>query len=156
MSRLNSISLLAPAFAERLQLFMQHLQAEDGAFQVLETARSPERQQELYAIGRIPWASQFGYLGKHLTDANAYQSAHQFGLAADIWPCDGGQWLWIKKDDPRWEPLIRLAPQFGLECLSWERPHVQAKGFRWQDLKPGPMGTAEWMAWLEQRNKETT
>lgn len=153
MSRLNSISLLAPAFAERLQLFMQHLQAEDPGFQVFETVRSPVRQAQLYAVGRLGGASEFG---KHLTDANAYQSAHQFGLSADIWPCDAGQWQWIAKDDPRWEPLIRLAPQFGLECLSWERPHVQAEGFRWQDLKPGPMGTAEWNEWLTNRNKETT
>lgn len=149
--RINSISLLAPAFAERLQLFMRHLQAEDPGFQVFETVREPLRQNELYAIGRAsPTAPDFG---KHVTDAKAYQSAHQFGLAVDIWPCDAGQWLWIKKDDPRWEPLIRLAPQFGLECLSWERPHVQLAGFRWQDLKPGPRGTAAWNEWLNERNK---
>lgn len=153
MSRLNSISLLAPAFAERLQLFMQHLQAEDPGFQVFETVRTPERQEDLYEIGRTH--GDPGY-GKHVTDAKAYQSAHQFGLAADIWPCDAGQWQWIAKDDPRWEPLIRLAPQFGLECLSWERPHVQAEGFDWRQFAAGPLDTPGWMAWLTNRNKETT
>lgn len=153
MKRLNSPSLLHPPFAERLHVFALHLQAEDGRFQVFETVRPPERQHELFAIGRDP--AQPGY-GKHVTDAQAYQSAHQFGLAADIWPCVNGEWQWWRADDPRWEPLIRLAPQFGLECLSWERPHVQMEGFDWRHLAAGPMDTPGWLAWLEQRNKETT
>lgn len=139
MSRLNSISLLAPAFAERLQLFMQHLQAEYPGFQVFETVRTPQRQTELK--------------GQRVSRANAYQSAHQFGLAADIVPCDAGNWHWPAVDDPRWEPMIRLAPQFGLECLSWERPHVQAQGFDWRQLAAGPMDTPGWLAWLNERNK---
>lgn len=153
MNRLNSVSLLHPAFADRLQPFMAHLQAEDGSFQIFETVRSPWRQEQLYAVGRDP-GHELG-IGKHLTDAQAYQSAHQFGLAADIWPCVAGRWEWIGKDDPRWEPLIRLAPQFDLECLSWERPHVQMRGFDWRKLKAGPLDTPGWLSWLENRNKET-
>lgn len=142
MTRLNSPSLLHPAFAERLQLLVAHLQAEDPGFQAYETVRPPERQVEMHSAGR--------------SRAAPYQSAHQFGVAADIVFCDGGMWRWPAKDDPRWEPLIRLAPQFGLECLSWERPHVQMEGFDWRHLAPGPMGTAEWTEWLANRNKETT
>lgn len=153
MSRLNSISLLHPAFADRLQPFMAHLQAEDPRFQVFETVRAPQRQHELYLIGRDPSAPGFG---RHVTDADYYQSPHPWGFAADIWPCVNGHWEWIDKGDPRWAPLVELAPQFDLECLSWERPHVQMRGFDWRHLAAGPMATPDWMSWLEQRNKETT
>lgn len=140
MSRLNGMAGLDRGFHDRFYLFMKHLQAEDPRFQAFETIRSPARQEELFRQGGV-------------TRARAYQSAHQYGKAADVWPVTTpGQWEWIKADDPRWQPLIELAPQFGLECLSWERPHVQLAGFRWQDEKPGPLDTEGWLKWLEDRN----
>lgn len=150
MSRINSVSLLDPAFGDRLQAFMKALQRQDRRWQVFETVRSPARQTELYAIGRDP--AKPGY-GKHVTDARAYQSAHQPGLAADIWPSIDGDWEWIDRDDPRWEPLRTLAPKHGLETLSFERPHVQLAGFDWKKLTPGPADTAGWLAWLEKRRE---
>lgn len=140
MSRLNSVSQLNPTFGDRLYALMAELQKRDGAFRIFETVRAPERQNELRAQGR--------------SRAAAYQSAHQYGLAADIVFSDGGVWTWPPADDPRWEPLRLLAPSFGLETLSFERPHVEIEGFHWGGkLTPGPADTAGWLSWLEARNK---
>lgn len=135
MSRLNSVSQLNPTFGDRLYQLMKELQGLQTGLAIFETIRSPERQDELHAQGR--------------SRAAAYQSAHQYGLAADIVFNDGGVWTWPNRDDPRWEPLRLLAPSFGLETLSFERPHVEIEGFHWGGkLTPGPADTAGWLAWL--------
>lgn len=146
MSRLNSVSQLNPTFGDRLHRFMAALQSLDGRFQLFETVRSPARQRELYEIGRDP--AKPGY-GKHVTAAKEYQSAHQYGLAADIWPCVNGQWEWLRPEDPRWYPVASLAPNYGLQTISWERPHVELMGFDFRRLTPGPSDTAGWIEWLE-------
>lgn len=141
---------LYPAFRERLASFMKELQRHDSRFLIFETVRSPGAQDELYVRGRVPGRSDWG---RYATRARAYQSAHQFGMAADVWPHDDGHWEWISAQDPRWAPVASLAKDHELETLSWERPHVQLAGFDWHRMTPGPEGTAEWAVWLQTRNK---
>lgn len=65
-------SLLEPAFRQRLLLVIKMMREQHG-YQVvlLEGYRSPARQDQLAARGT------------HVTGAAAYQSYHQYGLAAD-------------------------------------------------------------------------
>ena len=65
-------TLLDPDFQQRLLMVYQIMKEQHGYEMVLiEGYRSPERQNELAAQG------------SHVTNARAYQSYHQFGLAAD-------------------------------------------------------------------------
>jgi len=96
-------------------------------FEIFETFRHPDRQNSLLAKGA--------------TKARAWQSAHQFGLAADfvpviseaeatelsdlkgerVWP----GWNWDSKHD--WDYLRNRANSFKLaNNLDWDRPHVQS------------------------------
>ena len=83
-------------------------------FLVFELYRSPQDQEEAFKRG----ASQ----------ARAYTSAHQFGLAIDLVPFVNGKWTW---DPPggtlAWDALDKLVAEFPnlSRPISWDRPHVE-------------------------------
>ena len=64
------------------------------------------------------------YLFEHTksTKAQAWQSAHNFGLAADFVPMDpDGLWSW--RDDEDWFWLGHRARECGLsQPIKWDRP----------------------------------
>ena len=86
-------------------------------FMMFTGYRSPSEQDGLYAQGRTR-------VGAKVTNAPAWTSAHQFGLAVDFVPHDPGRgWHW--DDDADWKGLKALAHDRGLKNdLSWDRPHV--------------------------------
>lgn len=94
-------------------------------FKAFETYRSPERQDFLFHHMKT-------------TKAMAYQSSHQFGLAADFvaWhegPLGGSYWSWSEKEDWAW--LESRAIEHGLAVpIGWDRPHVEDRE-RWLALK---------------------
>lgn len=149
--RINGISLLDPTFGNCLYRLMQDLHMRGSSLHVFETIRSPERQMELYAKGRDPMAVDFG---RTVTNAKAYQSAHQYGLGADVVFNVGGVWTWERPPGQSWVMLAERAPLYGLETLSFERPHVQIAGFDWKKLAPGPGDASGWMQWLAERNNK--
>jgi peptidoglycan L-alanyl-D-glutamate endopeptidase CwlK len=69
---------LQPVFRQSLLVLLSHLAGEGYPFVLLEGYRSPERQDALAAMG------------SHLTQARAFESRHQYGLAADIAPIRNG------------------------------------------------------------------
>ena len=69
---------LQPAFRQSLLVLLSRLAGQGYQFVLLEGYRSPERQDALAAMG------------SHLTQARAFESRHQFGLAADIAPMRNG------------------------------------------------------------------
>ncbi|WP_432379523.1 M15 family metallopeptidase [Duganella sp. P38] len=80
--------LLDPAFAQRLLLVFKIMKERHGYdMAILEGYRSPERQNTLAAAG------------PSVTNARAFQSYHQFGLAADCAFLRGGK-LVISEKDP--------------------------------------------------------
>lgn len=80
--------LLEPAFRQRLLLVMKLMREQHGYDVVLlEGYRSPDRQARLAARGG------------HVTRAGAYQSYHQYGLAADCAFLRNGK-LVITEQDP--------------------------------------------------------
>jgi len=78
---------LQPGFRQALLALMQRLAMQGYEFVLLEGYRSPERQDKLAA------------LGGHVTQARAFESRHQFGLAADLAPMRNGA-LVFNFDDP--------------------------------------------------------
>jgi hypothetical protein len=89
-------------------------------FGVFETYRSPIRQQAIYKEDR------------GLTNAQAYQSPHQYGLAVDFVPLVNGRWTWDGDHD--WDFLRAAARGLGLKNeLDWDRAHVEHPV--WADVK---------------------
>lgn len=79
--------------------------------------RSDREQDALYAQGRTK-------PGAKVTNAPAWASAHQYGLAVDFVPhIPGTGWDWDGDHD--WKALREEAAQRGLKNeLSWDKPHV--------------------------------
>lgn len=152
--RISDGSLLDPQFRKRLDAVLDELHAKQIPLQVFETVRAPSRQEALYARGRDPNAVDFG---RKVTNARAYQSAHQYGLAADLVFLVDGKWSW--EPPPRmasaWSVYHTIAEAHGLKPLTFEKPHVEMRGFSWRDMDPGPEETRAWLQWLAKRNTGT-
>ena len=92
---------------------------------VTEGYRSPQRQQMLYD-------RQDG-----TTNAQAYQSYHNYGLAFDVVIMENGRPIW---DDPDgYETVHAVGRELGFEPISsptgWDRYHLQVPDYEWRDLK---------------------
>ncbi|MGE5386150.1 MAG: M15 family metallopeptidase [Betaproteobacteria bacterium] len=98
-------SRLDRGFMQSVLTVFLRLQERGYAFALLEGYRSPERQDQLAAMGA------------HVTNARAFQSRHQYGLAVDIAPMKEGQ-LVISERDPwamkAYEALGEEAERMGL------------------------------------------
>lgn len=78
---------LNPAFVQSVLVVLARLEERGYSFALLEGYRSPERQEKL------------ADLGGHVTNARAFQSKHQYGMAADLAPLREGR-LQISERDP--------------------------------------------------------
>lgn len=79
-------------------------------FKLFEGFRDPSRQREL--------------LKAKTTKAGPWQSAHQFGLAADFVAWVNGRWSWSTEHD--WNYLHECAEALGLGApIKWDLPHIQ-------------------------------
>lgn len=97
------------------------------SFRMFETYRSPERQAHL--ARKRP----------KVTRAGPWQSMHQYGLAVDfVIDCKGVN-PWCTKGEYRewWDRLHEVGRHFGLEPLSFEKPHMQLVGQSWRECKRG-------------------
>jgi peptidoglycan L-alanyl-D-glutamate endopeptidase CwlK len=146
MARDSYRSHLHPAFLACLAKLEVALRAEGIPLALYEGARSPFRQAELYARGR-----GVGETGKTVTRAKAWQSFHQFGIAADMVFQVNGAWTWEEPKPGMWKRYTELARAAGLRTLDFERPHVELP-VALQPLQVGhypPGGAEAWQAWLE-------
>lgn len=145
-----AFDLLAPSFRASLEGLLGELAKDErtSSLRVFETIRSPSRQLELYARGRDPAKPDYG---RTVTKAKPYQSAHQHGLAVDLVFHVGGSWTWSEPARGGWARLHTLAHAHGLEPLSFEKPHLQVRDFRWQTLARGPEDDAGWLEWLSKK-----
>lgn len=146
MARDTDRTHLHPTFLAALTTLEASLAADGIPLALFEGARSPFRQAELYAQGRGT-----GPTGRTVTRAKAWQSFHQFGIAADFVFNVNGAWTW---DEPRpglWSRYTDLARAAGLRTLDFERPHVELP-VALQPLQVGhypPGGSDSWQAWIE-------
>lgn len=122
----RSIDNLYPAFALRVGDLIEALNTHvlehptfgKYRFEMFEGYRSPMRQHQLNLDT------------DKVTKAGAWQSAHQYGLAADFAgrSIDKRDWTWAK--DLQWEFLKREAERVGLAVpIVWDRGHVMHPGF---------------------------
>lgn len=122
---------------EQLNNLLRNAPPKYCRFHPFETYRSPERQRMLYEQGR-------SQPGRKVTNADAWQSPHQFGLAVDFVPKRRKNkddlnspwvWDWDFATDEDWAFLSSSAASVGLSCpIVWDRPHVEARNV-WLDWK---------------------
>lgn len=152
--RISDVNLLDPWLLGRLGELMAGLAREKIPLGIYETARSPARQAELYAIGRDPEAAGFG---RTVTGALPWHSAHQFGLGLDLAFRFAARWTWDPPEEGMWDRMQELAATVGLEPVRDRRgrikewSHVQLAGFATGQLPHGPNETGAWLEWLRER-----
>src|SRR5215218_7087274 len=93
----RDLALLHPLMRERAQAVLADCQQAGLPLRIFEAWRSPERQRFLYAKGRTT-------PGPIVTYAKAWQSYHQYGLAADFVGFVDGNWTW-DLPDATWRKL---------------------------------------------------
>lgn len=107
----RDLSLLAPFVKERVESAIYDVNRAGYKLRVFEAFRSPERQNSLYAEGRTK-------PGKIITNAKAWQSWHQYGVAVDVAYFVDGKWTW---DGDFKKP----AETFVAEGFTWLSPFEQ-------------------------------
>lgn len=114
-----------PKLAERVRSMAELLESENIEIQVTQGYRSWQEQAELYAQGRTA-------PGSIVTNAEPGHSYHNFGLAVDVAPFDGGIPDW-DANHPAWKRIVAVGLSVGLVSGSeWRTfpdwPHFQMTG----------------------------
>lgn len=119
---------LDPRFRDIFVKWRDRCKAEGLDLLITCTLRSNAEQDELYAIGRTK-------PGKKVTNAQAGQSAHNYGLALDFVPLENGKPAW-SDSHPAWRKAGNIATDLGLEWAgNWhgnmrEFPHIQVANWK--------------------------
>lgn len=148
MSRDTQMDHLHPTFRRKVEQLLSELARAELPFRLFEGFRSPQRQHQLYSQGRTT-------SGAKVTNADAWSSYHQYGVAADFVLYIDGKWSWDDKGPRKawWQKLHRLAATVELEPISWELPHLQQKDQRLAQLQAGHYpadGDSSWAENLQQ------
>lgn len=113
---------LDPRFLQPVLELLQRLERRGYLFALLEGYRSPERQEIL------------ADKGARVTNARAYQSKHQFGLAADLAPVRDGQLIISERDTWAMGAYLALGEEVEKVGLVWggrwwfkDYGHVEAR-----------------------------
>lgn len=131
--RRNDLNALHPVMRRKVKAVQKKLDAAGIPMRVFETYRSPHRQAKLYAKGRTD-------SGSRVTNANAWESYHQYGVAVDFVRFENGKWNWNTRtavERAQWDQFHDIARNEGLEPLSWEKPHVQLANLTLTQLMNG-------------------
>lgn len=143
--RETSLDLLHPKIRQKVKDLIADMVANSVPMKVFESYRTPERQAYLYAQGRTRDLDK-----NKVTNANSWESYHQYGVAVDMVIDHPNYGMWDTSDAIArgwWDKYHELAGNHGLEPLSFEKPHVQLKGIRVSQLlsgeEPGP-GDDSW------------
>jgi hypothetical protein len=134
--------MLHPAFRNRALRTVARLNAEGIPFGIYEGMRGPWRQNHLYGSGR-------SRPGRILTPVQAWESLHQFGLAADFVLALEGRWSWDDDESraPMWDRLEAVGADEGLVSRPGERPHLQLADVSLEDLRAGKLPPNTDPAW---------
>jgi len=116
---------LSADFTQPVLRILGRLQERGYTFALLEGYRSPERQEMLADIGG------------HVTNARAFQSKHQFGLAVDLAPVRDGRLVISELDPWAMQAYVALGEEIEKAGLVWggrwsfkDYGHVEMSGVR--------------------------
>lgn len=115
-------SRIDPRFLQPVLELLYRLEKRGYVFALLEGYRSPERQEML--AGK----------GGHVTNARAFQSKHQFGLAVDLAPVRDGRLVISERDPWAMEAYLALGGEAEKAGMVWggrwwfkDYGHVEAR-----------------------------
>lgn len=120
----RDLNALNQEFRGRLERWLDAVRGAGLSVMVLETHRTRERQEYLYAQGRTRPGNVVTW---------TLNSLHRFGLAADVVPTPGGQISWSIPDYQRMHAAADPG-MYGLELIRNDRgqvlewPHLQIQG----------------------------
>lgn len=131
----RNVLMLHPVMRGSVIELQKKLKEAKLQFELFEGWRSPIRQEALYASN------------PRVTNARAWRSAHQYGLAADFVWRDGKFWSW--DDEHPWHELKKIATSLRLDVpITWDRGHIQHPLWkRWKAAADVPLGltpAADW------------
>jgi peptidoglycan L-alanyl-D-glutamate endopeptidase CwlK len=120
-----------PKLAERVRQMAEMLEGENIIIRVVQSQRSWAEQAALYAEGRDADGNVIDK-SRVVTNAKPGTSWHNFGLAVDVAPFDGGVPDW-NPDHPAWKRIVAVGESVGLLSGSTWRtfpdwPHFQMTG----------------------------
>jgi LAS superfamily LD-carboxypeptidase LdcB len=130
----QKLSTLRPEFEKRAHAWFDKCVQSGIVPYVYEGYRSPTRQNELYAIGRSK-------PGTKVTNAMAWQSFHNYGLAFDWVPLrrtDKAEGMYESDwtNEKLYEIGNLVGEEFHFRRLSWESPHLEDATFKdWHELR---------------------
>lgn len=139
MNQLNSIIVpgLHPLIVEGARATINEAKARGFIVAIHSGLRTAEDQNKLYSLGRTivnpDGKSDSKPLGNIITNADAFDSWHNFGLAIDLVFKDSkGNWTW-NKTAREWAELGVVGEMFGMEWGGhWTKfpdfPHFQKRG----------------------------
>lgn len=123
---------LDPRFTQPVLRVLARLQERGYVFVLLEGYRSPERQEKL------------ANLGSHVTNARAFQSKHQFGLAVDLAPVRDGRLVISERDPWALQAYMVLGEEAEKAGLTWggrwwfkDYGHVEVAGALAANVRAG-------------------
>lgn len=123
----RDIKLLAPQFYEMVDAVIIDLKSMGLDAGIYEGFRSLERQQHLWESGR-------SRPGPILTNAKPGQSAHNWGLGADLTGRVDGKWTWDEKKF-NYKLLRETYIKHGLQIVGFEYVHCEYIGaFKHREL----------------------
>jgi|SRR5579862_3518884 len=136
--RRSDLSALHPVMRSAALEVLRQSDQEELEFRLFESLRSPVRQNWLYQQGRMVPNTAI------VTRARAWESYHQYGLAADFVLFIDGKWSWATNGalGARWKRLVQIGKSVGLEGLSFEMPHLQVAGLTLRALQAGKFPAA--------------
>lgn len=127
----SRIALLHPAIRRKAELFCEKLnefnktqppillEGRVVVWRVFETYRSPARQEYLF------------HQRPKVTNARAWQSAHQYGLAFDVVGFIEANREWTWDDRLPWAQLTLMALSVGLAApFDWDPGHIQSPAWK--------------------------
>jgi len=95
---------LHPVVVAKARQLIKAMQAQGIVLTIHSGFRSPQEQSELYAKGRTK-------PGKKVTNADAWQSWHNYGLAFDVVPIVNGKKNWVS---PYWQKIGKAGERLNL------------------------------------------
>lgn len=140
---------LHPQVRNKVAAIQDQLDNESIPLKFFEGFRTPQRQAYLYAKGRTA-------PGPRVTNADAWESHHQYGVAADFVRFENGDWNWGNDTDQEkseWRRFHEIARANDLEPLSWEKPHVQLADYSLTRLSNGAYPDSGDESWAENLTK---
>jgi len=113
----RDVTNLAPFFYAQVKAAIDECAAAGMPLWIVEGYRSPKRQNWLYAAGRTR-------PGVIVTEARAWQSMHQYGLAIDVCGGTNKKAIWVMP----WNKIKAIFEKHGLESLApYEQSHFEIR-----------------------------